>query len=342
MPKIRLEDALTHLGCDWSAILRGRQIECDPLPAGAQHRSTRVRSEARVIATSVIERETRGEILNLAKECSESNFNPGLWLRVSSILESSLEASSASFAVLATNGANRICGVALVTKTGQFLPSCQLFVAPDSRRMGIGSDLLRQALRESESDGLRVWNHGDCPDGEKFAEVSGLNKFQSLALFAKELNDRIANSSQETLSAWNFKICSANYLKSDWKDVLTEAYQTSKVVSELESRAWWPQSWGVVVPDPKGRQLAGVLVARAASYQQQPSIENHVMAVAPEWQGHGISKVLLSGLVALAKSLKLASAISYVEVSNRNAVGAHLASGFSKISQDSVYVFDGR
>lgn len=301
-----------------------------------------MKSEVKVVGTSAIGHETRGKILKLAKVCSESDSNHGLWLRVTSILESSPEALGTSFAVLATDTDDCISGVALVTKAGNLLPSCQLFVAPHSRRMGIGSNLLYQALRQSESDGLRVWNHGDCQDGKKFAEANRLQKLQSLALYAKELEELVANSEPETPGYLHFEICSANDLKVDWKAVVTQAYQTTSVVTELESRAWWPQSWGIVVPDPNGLHFAGVLVARAVSYQRRPSMENHVMAVAPEWQGHGISKILLSGLVALARDLKLSSVISYVEVSNRNAVGAHQASRFSKISQDSVYVFVGR
>jgi len=298
-----------------------------------------VKYESSVVNTSVLDSTARGEILGLAKECSAGDINRGLWLRVSSLLEPSSESPSTSIAVIATDVKDRINGVALVSLAGKSLPSCQLFVAPHARRKGLGSHLLDRALRESGSDGLRVWNHGDCLDGRNFAEAQKLGLLQSLGLFVKEIDEHAPTASSELQGQMRFETTTTNNLQADWKDVVIQAYRTENITLELESRAWWSQAWGIVVREPNGIGLAGVLIARRVSYQLCPSIENHVMAVAPKWQGTGVSGVLLAGLTALARDLGLSSAISYVELANHNAMRAHQRDGFSKLTKDSVYVF---
>lgn len=291
--------------------------------------------------TAALDHDSWVEILELAKACSNPDLNLGPWLRVSSLRESAPEVTPASLAVLATDEEERICGVALVASASRSLPSCQLFVAPHLRRRGLGHRLLYQALHESSSKGLRVWNHGNCQDGHSFARAENLNLLQSLALFVKDTDEDERGYGREPRSEQPFQISASRNLQANWREVVTEAYQTTSVLDELESRSWWPDSWGIVVPKSEGGELAGVLVARSVTYQLRPSIENHVMAVAPRWQGTGIAKILLSGLVTLARELKLSSAISYVDVANRNAMRAHQTSGFSKLSEDSVYVFFG-
>lgn len=299
-----------------------------------------MRFEVSTLDTAALDRNSRAGILELAKVCSNRSLSRGPWPRVSSLLESPSEALATSFTVLATDEEDCIRGVALVVMAGKSLPSCQLFVAPQSRRKGIGRRLLHQALLESKSDGLRVWNHGDSVDGRHFAKAEKLRQLQSLAFFVKN-TDEYAHivADTEPQGGLQYEIGSTDNLNVGWRDVVTQAYQTNRVVAELESRQWWSKSWGIVVPEPDGEKLAGVLVARTVSYLQRPSIENHVMAVAPKWQGAGISKILLSGLTALATDLNIPSVISYVVASNRNAMEAHKNSGFSKLSEDSVYVF---
>jgi GNAT superfamily N-acetyltransferase len=162
-----------------------------------------------------------------------------------------------------------------------------------------------------------------------------------LALFVKDVDEDLPGHGIEPQSVQPFQIIPTRDLQADWREVITEAYQTTSVLHELESKSWWSDAWVIIVPKSQGGRPAGVLVARSVTYQLRPSIENHVMAVAPRWQGTGIAKRLLSGLVTLARELNLSSAISYVDVANRNAMRAHQASGFLKLSEDSVYVFYG-
>lgn len=300
-----------------------------------------MKCELSVVNTSMLDNNARSEILGLAKVCSADDMNRGLRLRVSSLLDPSSESASTSLAVLAIDVKDRVNGVALVSLAGKSLPSCQLFVAPHARRKGLGSHLLDRALRESGSGGLRVWNHGDCLDGRSFAKAKKLGLLQSLGLFVKEIDEHAPTVSSELQGEMRFEITTTNNLQADWKDVAIQAYRTASITLELESRAWWSQAWGIVVREPNGIDLAGVLIARSVSYQLCPSIENHVMAVAPKWQGTSVSRVLLAGLTALAIELGLSSAISYVELANHNAMRAHQNDGFSKLTMDSVYVFKG-
>lgn len=297
--------------------------------------------EVSVVNTSVLDENARGEILGLAKECSAGDINRVLWLRVLSLLESSSESHITSLAVLATDLEYRVSGVALVSEAGKSLPSCQLFVAPHARRKGLGGHLLDRALRESGSDRLRVWNHGDCLDGRNFAEAKSMGLLQSLGFFVKQIDEHASIASSELQGQRRFEITTTNNLQADWKDVVIRAYQREDITIELVSRAWWSQAWGIIVREPNKIDLAGVLIARSVSYQSCPAIENHVMAVAPKWQGTGVSRVLLAGLTVLARDLGLSSAISYVELGNRNAMNAHLKEGFLKLSKDSVYMFKG-
>lgn len=291
------------------------------------------------LSAASLDNPVRAGILELARQCSTKDLSRGPWLRISSLFESSSEVLAATLAVLATNEANRICGVALVVMDGKSLPSCQLLVAPQSRRKGLGRHLLQQAMHESNSDCLRVWNHGNSPDGHLFATSEKLRLLQSLAFFVKNTEDSEQfDVRPKPRGEPQFEIRSTTDLHGGWREVVTQAYKTGRVVAELEARSWWANSWGIVVSGPDGENPAGILVARTVSYLLRPSLENHVMAVAPRWQGAGISKLLLSGLTALAVDLKIPSAISYVVASNHQAVAAHKRSGFSVLSEDSVYL----
>ncbi|MGH9588835.1 MAG: ribosomal protein S18-alanine N-acetyltransferase, partial [Terracidiphilus sp.] len=109
---------------------------------------------------------------------------------------------------------------------------------------------------------------------------------------------------------------------------------------------WTPSAWGrvldpgaarrrvaVLAEDPDSGAVLGFAVAAVAA----PEGELEAVAVAPEWQRHGVARRLFGGLADELRRAEVWQVFLEVRASNRAAIGLYEALGFSKTGRRARY-----
>ncbi len=280
----------------------------------------------------------RRSILDLAESCIQLEANISLGWRLESLVGELAPADAIAFVILAMNERQSILAVAAIPEFGTGASSCHLFVDPRYRRHGIGTELLRRAYEVLNTDAIRLWNHNDVESGQQFAVAHKFPPLQSLTFFGLRPSTAVSETMTSTPIGRDVTTVPIGEIGDSWKEVLQSAYGTGSFVNDLESREWLRDAWAVVVVESGRINPIGVLVIRRVNAGGLDALENHAMAVMPDYQGLGVAKTLLHGLAHYARKIEIDFIISYVDSGNVAAMASHKATGFTPLSVSTVYL----
>jgi len=216
--------------------------------------------------------------------------------------------------------------------------SAELFVAPDFRRQGFGTALLRMLL-DHGGRRIRVWAHGRLPGSDELAQKLGLEVTREL-YFLRRTRAALPDP------VWPDGIAVRTFVPGQddaaWLQVNSQAFadhpeQGSWTNADLAERLQQP--WF----DPKGFFLAVDTANNAVAGFHWTKVENnegevYVVGVSPSYQGTGLGKALtLQGLHHLQEDRNLDSITLYVDGTNTPARALYTNLGFTTAALDVQY-----
>lgn len=251
-----------------------------------------------------------------------------------------------------------LVGVAFAERVSGSPDSGELVVAPEWRRRGSGSVLLRSLSTDAPPEGARVWAHGRLEGATALARSAGMRQVRGLLKMrmplrgdsqqdAPELAEPVLSGAGARLTVRPFTV---GVDEEEWLRVNAAAFAdhpeqgriTLQDVREREAEPTFDAAGFFVAEDTDG-SFAGFhwtkLHPDGAGLTSGETVgEVYAIGVAPEWQGTGLGKtLLLTGLCHL-RDRGLPWALLYVEEENRPAVGLYESLGFAVWDADVMYV----
>ncbi len=217
--------------------------------------------------------------------------------------------------------------------------SAELVVAPEYRRQGFGTSLLRMLLDHGGS-ALRVWAHGRLPGSDELAARLGLS-------VARELYFLRRASAPVPAPVWPEGITVRTFVPGEddaaWLAVNAAAFadhpeQGSWTQADLADRLeqpWFDPAGFFLAVDESGA-LAGFHWTKVPTDEgDSPSGEVYVVGVSPDHQGSGLGKALtLEGLRHLQEDRHLPAIVLYVDGTNTAARALYTKLGFTTAALD--------
>jgi mycothiol synthase len=267
-------------------------------------------------------------------------------------------ASSLRHLLARRNG--RLAGYALVDTSDPAATGVELAVAPDERRLGVGTALVRKLLAIAPAAPIRLWAHGDPPAGARLAARFDFRRTRSLWQMRRSLREPlpdlavpegirirpfVVGGDEQAWTALNNRAFANHPEQGRW---------TVRDVELREQEPWF---------DPAGFLLAERTEPSAATGGEllgfhwtkvhdrdvdgppetrgRPIGEVYVVGVAPEAAGRGLGRVLtLAGLHHL-QGRGLPAVLLYVDEDNSVAIRTYERLGFTRYSTDVQYSHPG-
>jgi mycothiol synthase len=228
--------------------------------------------------------------------------------------------------------------------------SAELVVAPDERRRGIGTTLVRAVLADTAGGPVRIWAHGEHPGAGRLAETQGFVRSRELWQMRRALDDSLPEP------RFPLEIRVRTFVPGEdeqaWLDLNRRAFATHPeqgrwTLEDLQLREEepWFDPAGFFLAERDGQQptLVGfhwtkVHPAGGGVDGRDPIGEVYVVGVAPEAAAQGLGSALtVAGLVHL-RSRGLAEVLLYVDADNAPAVAVYTRLGFRRHDVDVTYV----
>jgi mycothiol synthase len=232
-------------------------------------------------------------------------------------------------------------------------PSAELVVSPDSRHLGIGSQLVNEAIKISPDGRLRLWAHGESSGAQQLARSLGFNQARSLwqmrrSLFAPlppvEIPEGVrirAFDASCDIDAW-LKVNRAAFV--DLPD------QKSWSEHDLQWRineTWFRPEGFFIAERMSDSAMVGFHWTKVhgghdhpeheSGHQHDPIGEIYVLGVDPDSGIRGLGRALsIIGLTYL-RSLGLTQAMLYVDEQNSRAISLYEGLGFVHWDTDILY-----
>ncbi len=229
----------------------------------------------------------------------------------------------------------------LVAATDDGTAMAEVVVAPDARRRGLGSEMIRTALARG-GPGTRVWAHGNLEPARATAAALGLVAARELLQMRRPLRGLPPVTGRDDVLLRSYagatddaELLRVNNAAFAWHP--EQGGWTQRDVDERRGESWF---------DPDGLFLAfdGQDTDRLLGFHwtkvHGPTLgEVYVVGVDPEAQGRGLGATLtLVGLQYLAKHLGPDAEVTlYVEADNSAAVKTYRRLGFEVFSSDVAY-----
>ncbi len=227
-------------------------------------------------------------------------------------------------------------------------PMAELVVAPDARRRGIGTAMIRAALAKTEGRN-RFWAHGTLPAARATAAALGLVTVRELLQMRRSLHGLPEPSTPAGVSIRSYagpsddaELLRVNNAAFAWHP--EQGGWTTADVAERRAEAWFdPDGLFLAFDETAEQRLLGFHWTKIhpGSSGAEPAGEVYVVGVDPAAQGRGLGRVLTEvGLAHLAERLAgVASPIVllYVEADNTAALRTYRQLGFSVHSVDTAY-----
>ncbi|WP_350278964.1 mycothiol synthase [Kribbella sp. HUAS MG21] len=216
--------------------------------------------------------------------------------------------------------------------------SAELVVAPDHRRQGYGTALLRMLLDHGGSR-TRVWAHGRLPGADELARRLNLEVSRELYFLRRTRGDLPEPVWPDGIDVRTFVPGQDDRA---WLEVNAAAFadhpeQGSWTAADLSERLQQP--WF----DPQGFFLAVDAETGAVAGFHWTKVEGgvgevYVVGVSPVYQGRGLGKALtLQGLHHLQTTRNLDEVVLYVDGTNTAARALYTALGFTTAALDVQY-----
>jgi mycothiol synthase len=225
--------------------------------------------------------------------------------------------------------------------------SCELVIAPEARRAGLGTLLARDSL---SAGATRFWAHGAHPGSRRVAAKLGLVESRELRLL--ELTGWSAPAlSPKPPTGISIRAFRSGEDDNAWLKLNAEAFaehpeQGQWGTADLAERILepWFDPAGFFLAERTGpsggRELVGFHWTKthpAGAYAEEAVGEVYVLGVSPRAQGTGLGRVLLQlGLDYLTKR-GFRTVILYVDGDNTAAVRLYERAGFHTRSVDLEY-----
>ena len=183
-------------------------------------------------------------------------------------------------------------------------PSVEAVVHPNHRGKGLGSLILRDAIKVC-GDKTRIWSHGDLPAAKAIAASLKLERLWSNLLMSKSLGDIQPVTSKYPIRTFIPDLDNQAFLSLN-----------NKVFANYPDQGGWSED------DDHGHEALG---------------EIYVLAVNPDYKGQGVGRDLtITGLNYL-KYQGLNNVMLYVCVENKPAFNLYKSLGFNEFGSDVMY-----
>jgi mycothiol synthase len=220
-------------------------------------------------------------------------------------------------------------------------PSAELVVAPDRRRAGLGTALVRALERESPGR-VRLWAHGTRHDARRLAASLGYVVGRELWQLRRDLTADLPrpelpsgvtvrtfqDSDVDDLLELNADAFADHPEQGEW----TEADLATRM-----SEPWFDPEGLFLAADPTDRLLAfhwTKVHGNALRHGHSPIGEVYVVGVSPRARGRGLGRAMtLVGLYHLRRR-GLERVLLYVDADNAAAVRTYTALGFRRHDTD--------
>lgn len=231
--------------------------------------------------------------------------------------------------------------------------SCELAVAPEARRQGIGAALVQTAWDATDLP-MRLWAHGSDHGAHGLATSMGFRQVRTLWQMRRSLYADLPRPQ------WPDGVTVRSFLPGVDDDALLRvnarafaSHPDQGVWTHDDLRVRQAESWfdasGLLVAVDTDEQMAGFHWTKVHGGQthahgadltphtHDPIGEVYVLAVDPAWQGTGLGRALTVAGLALLRSRGLDEAMLYVDADNERAIRTYTALGFTHWDSDVLY-----
>lgn len=222
--------------------------------------------------------------------------------------------------------------------------SCELVVRPEKRRQGLGRRLLAKVLEHAKTEDARavnVWAYNDSPLSRDFAEEFGLTPWRRLMhmhrhpgrpTFVPEpegvsVRRFLRGVDEERLLVLNNRIFEGHPENGDWS------------MEDLETRLRqpWFRADDLLVLEIGG-EMAGFCWLKVEERGGEGYVgEVYVIGTAPEYQGLGLGRFLLSQGLTHLHEKRVDAVVVYVDQSNARGVALYWSLDFHHHHVDVCY-----
>lgn len=224
----------------------------------------------------------------------------------------------------------------------------ELVVAPDARRQGIATELIRTSLQRSAGRS-RFWAHGTLTAAEAAAAALGLSPVRRLMQMRRPLRDVPEAGIPDGLRIRTYagpaddaELLRVNNAAFSWHP--EQGGWTEADIAERRTESWFDPEGLFLAFDDTGSRLLGFHWTKV--HADEPALgEVYVIGVDPAAQGSGVGRTLtLVGMDWLAGRFggttgetTEPAVMLYVEADNDAAVHVYQRLGFTVYSLDTAY-----
>ena len=228
-------------------------------------------------------------------------------------------------------------------------PSVEAVVHPNHRGKGLGSMILREAIKVC-GDKTRIWSHGDLPAAKAIAASLKLERLWSNLLMSKSLGEIQSVVSKYPIRTFIPDLDNQAFLSLNKKVFANYPDQGGWSEDDLRVRLneEWFQKEGFFVAEDKGGLIGFCWTKIHGAHTHSHSGEDYdhghdalgeiyVLAVNPDYKGQGVGRDLtITGLNYL-KYQGLNNVMLYVGVENKPAFNLYKSLGFNEFGSDVMY-----
>lgn len=222
--------------------------------------------------------------------------------------------------------------------------SCEMVVHPDHRRQGIGSSLLREVITNAQAEGARrldLWAYNDSPASRRMAESLGLRPMRRLLHMHRHPGEPPSTAAPQGARIRPFRphLDEAEWLQLNNRIFRGHPENGSWTINDLRARMEqpWFRPEDFLLLEVDGR-LSGFCWLKVEERRGEGRVgEIYVIGIAPEYQGRGLGRFLLSYALAHLRTRLVDTVAVYVDDSNRSAVAFYESFDFHHHHIDVCY-----
>ena len=228
-------------------------------------------------------------------------------------------------------------------------PSVEAVVHPNHRGKGLGSMILREAIKVC-GDKTRIWSHGDLPAAKAIAASLKLERLWSNLLMSKSLGEIQSVVSKYPIRTFIPDLDNQAFLSLNNKVFANYPDQGGWSEDDLRVRLneEWFQKEGFFVAEDKGGLIGFCWTKIHGAHTHSHSGEDYdhghdalgeiyVLAVNPDYKGQGVGRDLTITALNYLKYQGLNNVMLYVGVENKPAFNLYKSLGFNEFGSDVMY-----